>query len=356
MHHLPLCKLNTSHLASRLYDQLSGDRLCLILNGVFNDDLTHRITELTEQNVSQIDEITHLRKKMSFLVVECFQNIVRHGESADEGKRGTFWTRYDGVSSRVSAMNLVPTHRIDQLRECLQHINSLSKEELRSFGRQVLDSPMSGLGGAGLGLIEMAKRSGEPLAYDFDVESELSKFFLSISLSGDQTAKNTIDLKSKQLIDEIYPSDVLMIYKGDFNPDTIDPISKIVRQSGPSGTRGHRLLGVLIEMTYNMHLHGVYNANYGGILLLTRENDRLRVTTANHCVPGSEQNLVALIEKLNRSDRSERISMLESVLTDQNDPTHCTGLIKVANMSAEGITYSITPHPRTEFLTLSVLV
>lgn len=353
-----LSSLNIDHnfLALRLYEYLSNDKLCLIYNGDFNDELTHRITELTEHNVAQIDEINHLRKKMSFLVVECFQNIVRHGESHDLGTRGTFWTHYDGVSSRVSAMNLVPTQRIDQLRECLQHINSLTHDELRQFSRQVLDSPLSNLGGAGLGLIEMARRSGEPLAFDFETEEGVSKFFLTISLHSPQNSPQPIDLKSKQLINEIYPSEVLLIYKGEFNPHTIDPILEIARQGRPDGTRGHRLLGVLIEMTYNMHLHGVYNSSHGGLLIITRENDKLRITTANHCTPNSQGELNSLIDNLNRSDRANRLVMLERILNTTTDNTARTGLIKVAQMAQAGIDFSIKPMGRTEFLTLSVLV
>jgi hypothetical protein len=347
---------DTRKRAAGIYEKLVGDRLCLIYNGAFNDRLTHHIMELTEHNVAQFDELAHLRKKVSYLVVECFQNIVRHGEG--EGPRGTFCTLSDGNVSRISALNMVRTDRVDQLGRCLAQINTLGMEELKALSREVMLSPRNNVGGAGLGLIEMARRSGDKLDYAFDVsEEELSKFFLTVSLNRHSAVAGQVDLKSRQLMDELMGTDVQLVYKGDFTPGTIEPILEIARQAAKADRQAKKLLGVLVEMASNIQNHGVYNGRHGGLLLIERKGDDLIVATANQCVPDLVETFHLELDRINSMTKCERMELIsdsmQEELADLNVPM---GLLKVANMSQSPIDYSIEPSGRTEFLTMSVTV
>ena len=67
------------------------------------------------------------------------------------------------------------------LKVKLDEINNLEANEIRNVYRQMLSmSEFSNKGGAGLGLIEMAKKTGNKLDYDFvPLDDDFSYFILS---------------------------------------------------------------------------------------------------------------------------------------------------------------------------------
>ena len=67
------------------------------------------------------------------------------------------------------------------LREKLEQINQLDAKEIREVYRQMLSvAEFTDKGGAGLGLIEMAKKTGNKLDYDFiSLDKDYSYFILS---------------------------------------------------------------------------------------------------------------------------------------------------------------------------------
>ena len=68
---------------------------------------------------------------------------------------------------------------INDLKIKLEEINNLETKEIRNVYRQMLSSAeFSTKGGAGLGLIEMAKKTGNKLDYDFvPLDDELFIFY-----------------------------------------------------------------------------------------------------------------------------------------------------------------------------------
>ena len=85
-------------------------------------------------------------------------------------KRDTFF---------VQTKNAVQNESIAFLKEKLDHLNTLNKKELRQFHKEKVrnenDNPASQ--GAGLGLIEIARRATAPIGYSFEPISDNLSFF-----------------------------------------------------------------------------------------------------------------------------------------------------------------------------------
>jgi hypothetical protein len=65
-----------------------------------------------------------------------------------------------------------------RIREKIEGIRNLSKEELKLLYRERRrQAPEPGSKGAGLGLIEMARKAGKPIDYSFAPIDEDSSFF-----------------------------------------------------------------------------------------------------------------------------------------------------------------------------------
>ncbi len=74
--------------------------------------------------------------------------------------------------------NFVPRKDVDGLKKRIDEINAMSKEELKAYYKKVLNNgELSDKGGGGLGIIDIARKSGERLDYEFLPLDKVSSFF-----------------------------------------------------------------------------------------------------------------------------------------------------------------------------------
>jgi len=79
----------------------------------------------------------------------------------------------------ITSGNPIKDVHIDSLKTKLDQINSLDKDGLKSLYKEIIKSG-SGLtdkGGAGLGFVDMARKSGQKLEYEFESLGEGRSFF-----------------------------------------------------------------------------------------------------------------------------------------------------------------------------------
>lgn len=299
-----------------LYKELSADKLSFIYNGEVSDDITEGIIRISDYNLNNIEEVTHMRKRVSFIMMECFQNIVRHGKrplAALKNPSGLFSTRLVGTSNFVSSVNLIDAKEIDTLRKKLHEINTLPKDKLKALHLDVLNNrALSAKGGAGLGLIEIARKTGQPLGYDFEsVNDTFTNFYLSIKLSpeeqaerikmGEEALRYTKDFDKR-----IRESDILIIYKGDFGKDSIMPIISILEEKMKDESASKALYVILVEMLQNVSRHALDLYNREGIFLIRKKSDGHLFISVGNVVNGESKQIISeRIEALNKLDAEQ---------------------------------------------------
>ena len=170
-----------------LYSNLHNDNLSFVYQGNFDDKITDRIIDISESTIASKQEQHKISNKVSFLLAECFQNIIRHGDFHDGLSTipaGIFVTRYINKSYYISSANLIANKYVEELRSKLELLNQMSPEDLKRLYIEVLtNNQLTNKGGAGLGLIEMARKSGQKLAFEFEeVDENYSYFYLQIKL------------------------------------------------------------------------------------------------------------------------------------------------------------------------------
>lgn len=72
----------------QLYRLLKEDTLSFFYQGAFSDEITDKIIGLSEYSISVRQDHARMGSKVSFLMAECFQNVVRHGTNADTSIKG----------------------------------------------------------------------------------------------------------------------------------------------------------------------------------------------------------------------------------------------------------------------------
>jgi len=167
------------------YSDLSKGDVLLAYKGSITSDLINDILEAVEQKLEEANAESKLRKKMYNVLVESLQNLFHHIEPNHEGieedldpKFGVLVIERDGEFYKVTTGNFVNTKRIKFLKEKIDKINSLTKDELKDMYKFILNhQKLSAKGGGGLGLVDIARKSGNKLEYEFYVYNENYSFF-----------------------------------------------------------------------------------------------------------------------------------------------------------------------------------
>jgi hypothetical protein len=81
--------------------------------------------------------------------------------------------------------NYILTKNVDGFKAKLDKINNMDKEQLKDYYKEVLsEGGFSDKGGGGLGMIDIARKSGQKLDYTFtQVDDKYSFFNLNIKIT-----------------------------------------------------------------------------------------------------------------------------------------------------------------------------
>lgn len=169
------------------YLKMKSKNVNLVYEGEITHQITKAFTSLTESKMLREEEPNSVQKKVFHVMVECLQNISKHAipeaNSApkDEG-RGIFMISKGDAEYLITTGNTIPTQKIEGLKMMLENINSLDKMGLKKlYKQQIREGRLSEKGGAGLGFIDIAKKTGRPLEYHFLTINENESFFVLTS-------------------------------------------------------------------------------------------------------------------------------------------------------------------------------
>ncbi len=283
-----------------LYRGMQENRLEYIYRGPFSDKVVENLMLLAESNLREDPTALSTKKKLYFLMVESLQNITRHqheeeSEVASE-KSGLFiirkvWKRYF-----LTTGNLIHEGEIEGLKDHIDKINSLSTQELKSQYRKVLDEgKISPKGGAGLGLIGMARKSGNKLDYSFkQVDDQHWYFYLNMALDDIHPEEDEEEMHPvsgtyfdniSSIHDMLNTENVLLNYCGSFQIDSYGNIKEIIGSQVPDTYLALRLQTVILELVQNISLHGSNldkkKGKPSGILVFSIKDGKYRIATGN---------------------------------------------------------------------------
>lgn len=174
------------------YKSMVANKVHLIYEGEITHQITKAFTSLTETSMALEDESSNVQKKVFHVMVECLQNISKHADSVEnQGSsvgRGIFIVAKQDGLYRVTTGNVVTKDKVSVLTEMLERINSMDKEGLKQLYKdQIRDGRLSEKGGAGLGFIDIARKTGNPFAFNFlEIDSEFSFFILTSTISREE--------------------------------------------------------------------------------------------------------------------------------------------------------------------------
>ena len=171
-----------------IYEDLKKKNIILSFKGDITPDLLTSILFVIEQKLDRYSEETKVKRKVFNVLVECLQNLYHH---SDEDREKQVIEESDSMQPSVIVMvaknndgyniltgNMIPSDNVGILKNRLEEINDLSKEELKELYLATLtDGKRSRKGGGGLGFLEIARKSGRKLEFGIVPYNDQSSFF-----------------------------------------------------------------------------------------------------------------------------------------------------------------------------------
>ncbi len=163
-----------------LHKMMCNKNLNLVYEGEFTQEITKSVLSMAEKNLDYMGEELSIKRKVFNVMVECLQNICKHSDSVEvtEDKGAIFMIGLENDSYVLTSGNFIYNEYVPALEQRLNQINSLDKEGLKDLYKELIKTgSISDKGGAGLGFVDIARKSGKKLEFDFEKVNDKYSFF-----------------------------------------------------------------------------------------------------------------------------------------------------------------------------------
>lgn len=177
-----------------LYNRIYNENVLLMYKGAITFDLVTSVIETLDRKVNMTESDKKVQKLFYSAAVECVHNLYHHMDevkghfkeiSEHDAKSGLITVIAKEKYYNIITGNFIPTKHTYDLKDKIEEVNNTDKNGLRALYKETLSNgEFSEKGTAGLGLIQLARKTGERLNYKFDkVNSEYSYFTFQIKIN-----------------------------------------------------------------------------------------------------------------------------------------------------------------------------
>ena len=161
----------------KIREIMADEGIVFSFSGMISQSLTSFMVETAKVQLEDMGEDAKMIRNMFLVSIEQLQNIMSYSKEKNiqEGNKytspGVLVIGYNDEKKKyyINSSNEIKEEDIDKIKTKLETINSMPKEDLRAYLRQKLRSAEDlHERGAGVGFIEMAKRSSEKMEYSFE--------------------------------------------------------------------------------------------------------------------------------------------------------------------------------------------
>lgn len=174
------------------YSKLNSDDVLIAYKGNVTSELISNVLEVVEARMDDYSETSKIRKKVYNVLVESLQNLYHHIDILPHEIRKDFDEKFgilvvsrDGNQYKISTGNFIESGKVPQLKGKIDKINSMNADELKDMYKFILNHQrLSEKGGGGLGLVDIARKTGNRLDYNFhDYDQDYSFFNLDVYIN-----------------------------------------------------------------------------------------------------------------------------------------------------------------------------
>ncbi len=180
---------NYMDFVGKFHDAIRQQNIMLVYEGEITQTITKAFTSMTEQNMETASaDSSRTQKRVYHVMVECLQNVCKHADNELTGQpefpgRGIFIISYDDDCYKVTTGNVISNEKVAIIKQMLDKFNGLDSAEIKAeYKRMIKESRLSEKAGAGLGFIDIVKKTGNNIEYHFQQVNDKTSFFIQKSV------------------------------------------------------------------------------------------------------------------------------------------------------------------------------
>jgi hypothetical protein len=167
------------------YKSLFDSNILLLYKGKINFNLVTSIIEILENGIEELEHDRLLQRKFYASANESLQNMVSHMKHVKEphydffeANSGLIMVTARDRYFKIVTGNYIKNDHKDSLINKIDLINRLEPRQLKALYKRILsESQMDERGNAGLGLIDMARKTRQPMRYSVSTIDDIYSYF-----------------------------------------------------------------------------------------------------------------------------------------------------------------------------------
>jgi hypothetical protein len=165
------------------YSKSRTGEIVIEYKGEITSDLITNLLEVAESKLDELETPSKIRKKLYNVLVESLQNLFHHSEESpfeedNKAKVGAIILTKNSDLFTLMTGNYTCLENKKKIIDRIEQINSLSKDELKQLYKMILNNEeFSEKGGGGLGMIDIARKTGNRLSYSFQNITDKKIFY-----------------------------------------------------------------------------------------------------------------------------------------------------------------------------------
>jgi hypothetical protein len=173
------------HGVEVIYDNFIANGINLMYIGKFNHNIIKMFSAMAEDDMKNGSVDLGTKKRVYHTMVEILQNMNRHSDEIAEAShvgRGLFMIGKKKENYFIITSNKVKNSNIKTLKDSIELINGSTLEELNElYTNQLRFGKITEKGGAGLGLLDIARKTNKALQFNFlPINKYYSYFILKV--------------------------------------------------------------------------------------------------------------------------------------------------------------------------------
>ena len=166
----------------------------ILYQGQLDFDSIGDLIQSLKDKMRKRDVRFNIYKRILTIIIESLENIIRYRENLDQKNSiilsypPEFQIYADDNQFIIESSNAILSDDIESLDKKLSQLNELDKIGIRElYKATITDGKFSEKGGAGLGMIEMAKIADDKLDYSFSkIDNNYSYFILRLMVNQEE--------------------------------------------------------------------------------------------------------------------------------------------------------------------------
>lgn len=330
--------------------KVGSEQFLFACRGSFSSAITDNILFLTEGNLLELDT-PKVAKKVYYLMVEGLQNITRHqyrDESGSPFEGALFIINRREQAYSITYGNWVTADVKAVLEQNLSSIVSKDETELKDYYLEILNnSGFSTKGGAGLGLIDMARKSSGKLSFEFAPVDGGFFYYLNLNIAinkEDYNQEATIGYihDAMRLHQEMLACNSQIIFKGLLHEVNVNHLTNQIDSTLNENPEAHGMSAVMTELLRNVAKHAYSKLNHGGkpgVFMLQKLVSGYAMYSGNFIPDDKKEIVLRSVDAINNLN-TEQLNEIIDKKTVQ-DPGKGKGLIRLRKISGHKIGYEI---------------